>query len=117
MLPTFEEDGKGRPRKSVPLEGCAKVRARREDCDVRVSVTDTGVGIAPEDQTKIFEEFRQTATGARTDEGTGLGLTLAKRFVELHGGRLWVESEIGKGTTFAFTMPRRPIVAGSDVTA
>jgi signal transduction histidine kinase len=103
--------------KFTPPGGSIVVRARRADGDVRVSVTDTGVGIAPEDQSKIFEEFRQTATGARADEGTGLGLTLAKRFIELHGGRLWVDSEIGKGTTFTFTVPRRPIVAGSDVTA
>ena len=58
---------------------------------------DTGIGIAPEDQPKIFEEFRQVGTDyAHKIEGTGLGLTLAKKFVELHGGKIWVESEVAK---------------------
>ena len=92
--------------KFTPDGGSVVVRAQRVTGEVRVSVTDTGVGIAPEDQAKIFEEFGQTAAGARTEEGTGLGLTLAKRFIELHSGRLWVESEVGKGTTFTFTLPQ-----------
>jgi signal transduction histidine kinase len=73
---------------------------------VEISVTDTGIGIAEEDQPKVFEEFRQVGGDyARKSEGTGLGLTLAKKFVELHGGRIWVESEVGKGSTFIFTLP------------
>ena len=69
-------------------------------------MTDTGIGIAEQDQPKIFEEFRQVGTDyAHKVEGTGLGLTLAKKFVELHGGRIGVESELGKGSTFAFTLP------------
>jgi signal transduction histidine kinase len=73
---------------------------------VEVSVTDTGIGIAPEDQEAIFEEFRQAGSDyARKREGTGLGLTLARKFVELHGGRIWVKSEVGKGSTFTFTLP------------
>ena len=73
---------------------------------MQISVSDTGIGIAPEDQPKIFEEFRQVGGDyAKKVEGTGLGLTLAKKFVELHGGSIWVESEVGKGSTFTFTLP------------
>ena len=76
---------------------------------MEISVTDTGIGIAEEDQPKIFEEFRQVGSdSAAKIEGTGLGLTLAKKFVELHGGRIWVESEPGKGSTFVFTLPIKP---------
>jgi signal transduction histidine kinase len=75
---------------------------------VEISVSDTGIGISSEDQARIFEEFRQVGGDyAHKREGTGLGLTLAKKFVELHGGRIWVESEIGKGSTFRFTLPER----------
>jgi signal transduction histidine kinase len=73
---------------------------------VEISVTDTGIGIALDDQPRIFEEFRQVGGDyAHKKEGTGLGLTLAKKFVELHGGKIWVESEAGKGSTFIFTLP------------
>jgi signal transduction histidine kinase len=72
-----------------------------------VSISDTGPGIAPEDQERIFEEFQQTEAGIEHGEGTGLGLALSKRLVELHGGRIWVESELGKGSTFVFTLPAR----------
>jgi signal transduction histidine kinase len=75
---------------------------------IEIAVTDTGVGIAPADQATIFEEFRQVGSGAQQQEGTGLGLTLTKKFVELHGGRIWVTSEVGKGSTFTFTLPRKP---------
>ena len=65
-----------------------------------------GIGISPEDQAKIFKEFRQVGGDyAHKREGTGLGLTLAKKFVELHGEKIWVQSEIGKGSTFRFTLP------------
>jgi signal transduction histidine kinase len=74
---------------------------------VRVSVADTGPGIASEDHERIFEEFQQTDAGLEQREGTGLGLALSKRFVELHGGRIWLESEPGKGSTFVFTLPVR----------
>ena len=75
---------------------------------ITIAVRDTGVGIAPEDQATIFEEFRQVGRDdARKQEGTGLGLTLAKKFVELHGGRIWVESQVGQGSTFTFTLPVR----------
>jgi signal transduction histidine kinase len=72
---------------------------------VNVTVRDDGVGIAPEHQTRIFEEFEQVGT-AQLQEGTGLGLALSRRFVELHGGRLWVESAPGQGSTFSFNLPR-----------
>ena len=82
------------------------IDARQTDGSVEISVSDTGVGIAAEDQPKVFEEFRQVGSDyAHKVEGTGLGLTLAKKFVELHGGKIWVESEPGKGSTFTFTLP------------
>ena len=73
--------------------------------EVQVSVTDTGPGIAAEDRERIFEEFQQTGVGIDQREGTGLGLALSKRLVELHGGRIWVESEPGQGSRFVFTLP------------
>jgi signal transduction histidine kinase len=76
-----------------------------KDGSVEISVSDTGVGIAPEDQEAVFEEFRQVGTAAKKVEGTGLGLTLCRKFVELHGGRIWVKSEAGVGSTFSFTIP------------
>ena len=72
---------------------------------VEVSVSDTGVGIAPEDQEAVFEEFRQMGTAARKVEGTGLGLALSRKFIELHGGRIWLQSRVGIGSTFTFTIP------------
>jgi len=92
--------------KFTPEGGRISLKASRRDGAVEISVTDTGIGIAPEDQAAIFEEFRQVGSDdARKQEGTGLGLTLAKKFVELHGGRIWVESEVGRGSTFTFMLP------------
>jgi signal transduction histidine kinase len=92
--------------KFTPEGGRIGINARQADGAAEISVSDTGIGIAPEDQPKIFEEFRQVGSdNAKKVEGTGLGLTLAKKFVELHGGRIWVESEIGKGSKFTFTLP------------
>jgi len=86
--------------------GRIEIKAIPVDGSVEISVSDTGIGIAPEDQATIFEEFRQVGTAdAQKHEGTGLGLTLAKKFVELHGGKIWVKSEPGKGSTFTFTLP------------
>ena len=94
--------------KFTPEGGRIGINARQTNGAVEISVSDTGIGIAPEDQPKIFEEFRQVGSDyAHKVEGTGLGLTLAKKFVELHGGRIWVESEVGKGSTFSFTLPER----------
>jgi signal transduction histidine kinase/putative methionine-R-sulfoxide reductase with GAF domain len=90
--------------KFTPDGGRVDVSVRVENGDVRVEVRDTGIGVAAGDQERIFEEFRQ-AGRERSREGTGLGLTLTKRFVELHGGRIWLESSPGKGSTFAFTLP------------
>ena len=95
--------------KFTPEGGRIGIAAKKTDDGVEISVSDTGIGIAPADQPTIFEEFRQVGGNyAHKKEGTGLGLTLAKKFVELHGGRIWVESEIGKGSTFSFTLPERP---------
>ena len=92
--------------KFTPDGGRVEIAARRGNGDVIVTVTDTGIGIAPEDQERIFEEFQQARRQSeRSREGTGLGLALAKRFIELHGGRIWVVSELGKGSTFTFTLP------------
>jgi signal transduction histidine kinase len=94
--------------KFTPDGGRIDVRAVAVGGSVEVSVSDTGVGIAPEDQEAIFEEFRQVGTAAKKVEGTGLGLALSRKFIELHGGRIWVESEPGAGSTFTFTLPRGP---------
>jgi signal transduction histidine kinase len=91
--------------KFTPSGGSVVVASAREDGEVLVSVTDTGPGIAADDHERIFEEFQQTEIGVEQREGTGLGLALSKRLVELHGGRIWVESEAGQGSRFVFTLP------------
>ena len=78
------------------------MRAKAEDGEVRVEVGDTGPGISEEDQERIFLEFQQANMGADKPEGTGLGLALAQKFVETHGGKIWVESELEKGSKFYF---------------
>jgi signal transduction histidine kinase len=93
--------------KFTPAGGEVDVSAIRVNGEVRVSVADTGPGIAPGDHERVFEEFQQTESGVEQPEGTGLGLALSKRLVELHGGRIWLESELGKGSTFVFTLPTR----------
>jgi signal transduction histidine kinase len=91
--------------KFTPEGGQIDVRARVHDGEVEISVADTGEGIAPEDQEAVFEEFRQVGTAAKKVEGTGLGLAISRKFIELHGGRIWVKSQLGIGSTFAFTLP------------
>jgi signal transduction histidine kinase len=95
--------------KFTPEGGRVGLSATAAEDVVTIAVSDTGIGIAPEDQAAIFEEFRQVGRDdTRKQEGTGLGLTLAKKFVELHGGRIWVQSQVGEGSTFTFTLPVRP---------
>jgi signal transduction histidine kinase/CheY-like chemotaxis protein len=92
--------------------GAVTVTALRVGDEVQVSVGDTGIGIAAAEQERVFEAFQRGGRAARTStEGTGLGLTLSKRIVDLHGGRLWMESEPGVGSTFSFAIPLEP---GSD---
>ena len=91
--------------KFTPEGGRVDVRVAARDGMVEVSVADTGVGIAPEDRDAVFEEFRQVGASAKKREGTGLGLAISRKFIELHGGRIWVDSQIGKGSTFTFTLP------------
>jgi signal transduction histidine kinase len=90
-------------------QGIITVRSWRADEQVLVSVSDTGVGIPVEDQDRIFEQFEQgSLEDGRRPDGAGLGLALSKEFVEMHGGRIWVESEAGQGSTFTFSLPLRP---------
>ena len=91
--------------KFTPEGGRIDVRAAVRDSTAEISVADTGVGIAPEDQDTVFEEFRQVGTAAKKVEGTGLGLAISRKFIELHGGRIWVKSQVGAGSTFLFTLP------------
>jgi signal transduction histidine kinase len=92
--------------KFTPEGGRVGLTATAAADAITIAVSDTGIGIAPEDQAAIFEEFRQVGReDARKQEGTGLGLTLAKKFVELHGGRIWLQSQVGQGSTFSFTLP------------
>jgi GAF domain-containing protein len=91
--------------KFTPEGGQVGARASLVDGMAEIAVTDTGVGIAPEDQEAVFEEFRQVGTADKKVEGTGLGLTLSRKFIELHGGKIWVKSQVGAGSTFTFTLP------------
>jgi signal transduction histidine kinase len=91
--------------KFTPEGGRIDVRAALADGMAEISVADTGIGIAPEDHDAVFEEFRQVGTAAKKVEGTGLGLALSRKFIELHGGTIRLESEVGVGSTFTFTVP------------
>ena len=94
--------------KFTPEGGKVSVRAKPLEGALEVAVADTGVGIAAEDQQKVFEEFKQVGTDyTKKAEGTGLGLALTKRFVELHGGAIRLESALGKGSSFIFSLPLR----------
>ncbi len=94
--------------------GSVVMRATRSTSEVvTITVMDTGIGVPPEDRERIFESFQQGGRGASREEGTGLGLTLSRRLVELLGGTMWLESEVGVGSTFGFSFPAyRPSVAG-----
>jgi CheY-like chemotaxis protein/anti-sigma regulatory factor (Ser/Thr protein kinase) len=91
--------------KFTPDGGGVNVRASTRGQDLVVTVTDTGLGVPAEDRQRIFDSFQQGPRAPGETEGTGLGLTLSKRIIELHGGRIWIESEVGKGSTFGFTLP------------
>ena len=93
--------------KFTPDGGSVRVHAYREGGDIAVTVTDSGVGVPEVDQERIFESFQQGGRGAAREEGTGLGLTLSRRIVELLGGRMWLRSEVGVGSTFGFAIPAR----------
>ena len=93
--------------------GSVTVAASVADGWITLAVTDTGVGISPEAQIYIFDEFRQAdSSTTRKYGGTGLGLAISKRLVALHGGRIWVDSVAGVGSTFRFTLPVRMRVVG-----
>ena len=85
--------------------GAVLVRAVRRGGDVEVTVRDTGIGVPEDDFERIFESFQQGGRGSSREEGTGLGLTLSRRIVELLGGRMWLKSEVGVGSTFGFSLP------------
>jgi two-component system, NtrC family, sensor kinase len=91
--------------KFTPEGGRIDVVATVTDNAIEISVSDTGVGIAAEDQAMVFEEFRQVGAASKKIEGTGLGLAISRKFIELHGGKIWVKSQVGAGSTFAFTLP------------
>lgn len=94
-------------------EGTTTIRVKAQDNELLVAVADTGSGIAESDIPRVFEEFQQVNKDSwRRREGVGLGIPISKRFVELHGGRMWVESELDKGTTFFFTLPLAAGAAG-----
>jgi signal transduction histidine kinase len=88
--------------------GRVEVRVERQESQVRISVSDTGVGIAPEDVARLFDKYEQARSRAtRGEKGTGLGLYITRQLVELHGGEIKVESEVGRGSTFSFTLPMK----------
>lgn len=94
--------------KFTPDDGALSLKAVLRSDHAEISVSDTGIGIEPEFQQKIFDEFFQVGDHLRKREGTGLGLALTKKFIELHGGRIWVQSAKGQGSTFTFTLPVLP---------
>ncbi len=87
--------------------GSVVMRARRTTSEIEITVADTGVGVPETDRERIFESFQQGGRGSSREEGTGLGLTLSRRIVELLGGRMWLETEVGIGSTFGFSLPGR----------
>ncbi len=94
--------------KFTPDAGRVDIRAERQGDAVAFTVTDTGIGVAESDRGRIFESFQQGSRSTSAQEGTGLGLTLSRRIVELHGGHMWLESEVDRGSTFGFSVPATP---------
>ena len=103
--------------KFTPESGHVTVTAQLDQEGARVAVRDDGVGIKPEDQEAVFEEFRQVGDTTRQPEGTGLGLALVRRLVELHGGSIWLESAPGQGSCFTFSLPAKPVAEDDTGTA
>jgi signal transduction histidine kinase/DNA-binding response OmpR family regulator len=104
--------------KYTPEKGCIEIHGRREGGEVRIAVRDDGVGIAADDQLRVFEEFRQVGDQAQRMSGTGLGLALTRRLVEAHGGRIELESKLGSGSTFTVIFPDRlPVEAPAELAA
>ena len=87
--------------------GSVAVCAERKGAEVDITVTDTGIGVPEADRERIFESFQQGGRGSSHEEGTGLGLTLSRRLVELLGGRMWLDTEVGRGSTFGLSLPAR----------
>ena len=101
--------------KFTPEGGSVSLRACKLDAEAAISITDTGIGIRKEDHEMIFDAFSQSGDNYTSKrEGTGLGLALSRRLVDLHGGHLKVESEPGRGSTFTFTLPIRGIASHGD---
>jgi len=97
-------------------QGFVEVQCKRDQGKVLFAVRDSGRGIAPEDQERIFEPFTQLdASTTREAEGLGLGLAIVKRYVEMHGGRIWVESRLHQGSTFYFTIPQKGEISHEDL--
>jgi signal transduction histidine kinase len=97
--------------------GSVRVSAERQGSDLRISVRDTGIGVPPEDIERIFESFQQGKSGMSGKyQGTGLGLAICRQLVEMHGGRIWVKSSPGQGSTFTFTIPQRAVPEAIELT-
>ncbi|MDQ1274973.1 MAG: two-component system, cell cycle sensor histidine kinase PleC, partial [Euryarchaeota archaeon] len=95
--------------KFTPEKGNVTIEANDFGNSILIRVNDTGVGISEADMSKLFQPFKQlNSCHSREYEGTGLGLALVKKFVEMHGGTIWVKSKIGEGSTFVFTIPFDP---------
>jgi signal transduction histidine kinase len=96
--------------KFTPEGGSITVRVCKEDSGLVIEVKDNGIGIAKDQQDKLFKPYSRLHSDRQSHPGLGLGLALAKQVVELHGGKIWVDSDTGKGSTFSFSLPRRPPV-------
>ncbi|OGO42501.1 MAG: hypothetical protein A2137_04705 [Chloroflexi bacterium RBG_16_58_8] len=95
--------------KFTPEGGSISIRVRKQDTGLVIDVQDNGIGIAKEEQSRLFKPYSRLSADRQRHPGLGLGLALAKQVVELHGGRIWVESEPGKGSTFSFFLPRHHV--------
>ena len=91
--------------KFTPEGGSITLRAKERDTELVIEVQDDGIGISKDEQDRLFKPYSRVNTDRQHHPGLGLGLALAKQVVELHGGKIWVESESGKGSTFAFSLP------------